>query len=119
LWHNLKSSEEFARPKQRCASARPLPRAPIASDPPIIGCDPAIEIEQFGLALDNQHPDQRIEAVRRSSRDLGKSTSQPPLAGDDNAVLGEHATNLIDEFRPASHQALANPMESLDRQLFG
>src|SRR5436190_16146836 len=89
-------------------------------DPPITGCDPAIEIEQFGLALDNQHPDQGIEAVRGIFRDLGKSTSQPPdVAGDDNAMLGEDATNLIDEFRPASHQALANPMESLDRQLFG
>jgi hypothetical protein len=90
------------------------------SDPPITGCDPAIEIEQFGLPLDNQQPDQCIEAVRGISCDLGKSSSQPPdIAGDNNAMLGEDATNLIDEFRPASHQALANPMESLDSQLFG
>jgi hypothetical protein len=34
-------------------------------------------------------------------------------------MLGEDATYLIHELRPASHQALAYPMEGLDRQLFG
>ena len=52
--------------------------------------------------------------------DLGKSPSQPPdVASDDDAMLGEDATYLIHELRPASHQALAYPMEGLDRQLFG
>src|SRR6516162_10283621 len=54
------------------------------------------------------------------SRDLGKSPSQPPdVARDDDAMLGEDATYLIHELRAASHQALAYPMEGLDRQLFG
>lgn len=34
-------------------------------------------------------------------------------------MLGEDATDLIHKLRPASHQALANPMECLDRKLFG
>ena len=54
------------------------------------------------------------------SRDLGKSPSQPPdVAREDDAMLGEDATYLIHELRAASHQALANPMEGLDRKLFG
>jgi hypothetical protein len=90
------------------------------SDPPIVGCDPAIELNQFGLGLHYQHADQRVEVIRGISRDLGKSPSQPPdVAGDDNAMLGEEAAYLVYELRPAFHQALANPMDGLDRQLFG
>ena len=49
------------------------------------------------------------------SRDLGQSPSQPPdVARDDDAMLGEDATYLIHELRPATHQALAYPMEGLD-----
>ena len=45
--------------------------------------------------------------------------AQAELIELDRAMLGEDAADLIYEPRPASHQALANPMEGLDRQLFG
>ena len=44
-----------------------------------------IELDQFGLGLHNQHSDQRVEVIRRTSHDLGKSPSQPPdVASDDD-----------------------------------
>jgi hypothetical protein len=104
----------FPKPLAQLASTIQL------SDPPITGCDPAIELDQFGLDLDNQLADQHVEVIWGIPCDLGKSPSQlPDVAGDYNAMFGEDATYLIHESRPASHQALANPMESLDRQLFG
>ena len=73
----------FPKPLAQLADAIQLP------DPPIIGCDPAIEFDQFGLGLHHQHTNQRVEVTRGVSRDLGKSSSQPPdVAGDDNAMPG-------------------------------
>jgi len=104
----------FPKPLAQLASAVQL------SDPLITGCDPAIELHQFGLGLQNQRSDQRVKIIRGMSCDLGKSPSQPPdVASDDDAMLGEDATYLIHKPRAALYQALANPMEGLDRKLFG
>ena len=59
----------------------PKPLAQLAGavqflDPPIIRCDPAIELHQLALDLHNHHPDQRVKVIRHMSGDLGKSPSQ-------------------------------------------
>ena len=59
-----------------------------------------------------------VPAIIDLNADLGEGFGVWRL-GDDDAMLGEDATYLIHELRPASHQALAYPMEGLDRQLFG
>src|SRR5262249_28403907 len=99
-----------------------LARLAIAEDLPystIVGCNSPIQFDHFLLQLPHERSDQLAEAASAACDGLSEATPKlGDIPRDDDAVFGKKTPRLVHQLDPIRYQATANPMNSLNGQLF-
>jgi hypothetical protein len=103
--------------------AKPLALLVGAEDfpyPPVIGCNAGIKLCQLRLQFPHERSDHLADTVVDVSHDDSKAAPElRDVTCNDNPMLGQKTTNLVDEPDPVGDQTPANAMDGLHRKLIG